>query len=140
MQKKKKLKLKRDGTVFLDETPVGYVRYELEKEYCKRNLLRDFKDEKNVVPALQKMRMPKNFIYIWINKLFVKKSKRSKGYGSEILELLEKKFKDYNLVISLSAGQLVKTTDMDKLLPFYEREGFKIISTDKHYFGFKVVK
>ena len=136
----KKLKLKRDGTVLEKTKEVGYIIYDVTKESDKAHILKSFATEKKVIESIKKIRFPKKFTFVWVNKFYVKLHKRGKGYGSDILQTLQEKFKDQKLVIGLSPGYLVKTTDIKRLLPFYKRQGFKLISTPTHHYGFKVVK
>lgn len=138
--KKLKLKLERDGKITEDNSQIGYVAYEVDKNYAKTRILNTFKDDDEIEDKLKTIRMPKEFTFVWINKIYVKQSKRGKGYGTKIIETIQRKFRKQKIVLGLSPGELVKTTDFKRLLPFYEKLGFKILVTDKHYYGFKIIK
>ena len=140
MKTKKKLKLERDGKITENDSQIGYVAYEVDKNYAKSKILDTFKDDDEVEDKLKTIRMPKEFTFIWINKIYVKQSKRGKGYGTKIIETIQRKYKNHKIVLGLSPGELVRTTNFKRLLPFYEKLGFKILVTDKHYYGFKTIK
>ena len=134
-----KLKLEKTGKILADESEVGYIEFEVDKGYSKKAILDYFKTYKSI-PQIKKIKMPKEFTFIWIAKIYVKQSSRGKGFGTKILKLMERKFPTKNLVMGLSPGYLVKTTNIKKLIPFYKRIGYKVIDGGDHYFGFKVVK
>lgn len=141
LKKSAKMKLLRNGKVTADESEVGYVVFETDKNQSKKDLIDFFgKEDSQFINVFRKLRMPKEFTLVWIDKFYIKQSQRSKGFGAKILRMLERKFKNHTLVIGLSPGQLVKTTNVDKLIPFYEGNGYKVISTKDHYYGFKVIK
>jgi GNAT superfamily N-acetyltransferase len=138
--KAKKLKLEKDGKITENDSQIGYVAYEVDRKHAKNGILNTFKDDDEIEDKLKTIRMPKEFTFVWINKIYVKQSKRGKGYGSKIIEAIQRKYKKNNVVLGLSPGELVKTTDFRRLLPFYKKLGFKILVTDKHYYGFKIIK
>ena len=138
--KAKKLKLERDGKITEDNSEIGYVAYEVDKKHVKNGILNTFKDDDEIEDKLKTIRMPKEFTFVWINKIYVKQSKRGKGYGTKIIEAIQRKYKKHTIVLGLSPGELVKTTDFKRLLPFYTKLGFKILVTDKHYYGFKIIR
>jgi GNAT superfamily N-acetyltransferase len=140
LKKSKKLKLFRNGEVFEDQTKVGYIIYDVEKDKLKKNIIDAFYDDPEAIAEIKKIRMPKKFVFIWISKLFVKQHKRGKGYGADILHALEKKFKDHTVVFGLSPGYLVPTTKIDKLFPFYKNQGYKVINSPLANYGFKIKK
>ena len=142
VKKKKaiKLKLERSGRVTVNESDVGYLVFETEKKRNKDHVLHCFREDVNAVTMMRKIRMPKEFTFVWVDKLYVKQSKRGKGYGAKILKALERKYKNHTIVLGLSPGEMVKTSDIRRLIPFYESLGFKIVTSDVHHYGFKVIK
>lgn len=139
--KKAKLKLEKNGTILADESEVGYIEFEVDKKKDKEFIINCFEKTDNELRGIVKqVRMPKEFTFIWVNKIYVKQSKRGKGFGSDILKLLEKRARQTNLVVGLSPGILVKTSNMNKLLPFYKNNGFKVFESKEHYYAFKVLK
>lgn len=139
--KKAKIKLEKTGKILADESEVGYVEFEVDKDKNKKHVINCFeKTDKEVKKLFSSVRMPKNFTFIWVNKIYVKQSKRGHGFGSEILKLLEKRYPTKNTVLGLSPGIMVKTSNIDKLIPFYRNHGFKILESKEHYYAFKVLK
>lgn len=139
MEKSKKLKLLKDGKVLVDESEVGYVVMEVDRNQTKKDVIDYFtKDDPKFAEVVSKLRFPKVFNFIWVSKLYVKQSQRGQGFGADILKKLRKKYKNLPLVIGLSPGYLVKTTDLSRLIPFYKKQGFKVVSTGKARYGFNV--
>lgn len=140
-QKIAKIKLEKNGKIKADESEVGYIEFEIEKKRSKRDIVKAFKKtDLEIQELLRQIRMPREFTFIWVDKIYVKQSKRGKGFGAKILKLLEKRHPANNVVLGLSPGQLVKTSNMNKLLPFYKKLGYKILESKNHYYGFKVLK
>jgi GNAT superfamily N-acetyltransferase len=139
VKSKSKIKLMRDGKVWVDESEVGYVVTEIDRNQTKQQILDYFsKDDPKFAELVSKLRFPKEFTFIWVSKLYVKQSQRSQGYGAKILKQLRQKFKNKNLVIGLSPGLLVKTTNLSRLLPFYKKQGFKLVDSGVAHYGFNV--
>lgn len=136
-----KLKLEKSGKILADESEVGYIEFDIDRKKNKKFIATCFeKEDKQLKELLRQVRMPKDFTFIWVDKIYVKQSKRGKGFGAKILKMLERRHPSSNLVLGLSPGQLVKTSNMDKLIPFYKKLGYKILSSNEHYYGFKVIK
>jgi GNAT superfamily N-acetyltransferase len=73
--------------------------------------------------------------YVLIDKIWIDPADRGKGKARELLRnaIKEIKQKHPDLEIKLSAsGELDKTTDLKKLVDFYEREGFSVDDQDSH--------
>ena len=136
-----KLKLEKNGKILADESEVGYIEFEIDKKKNKNFIVECFeKTDKELRDLVKQIRMPKQFTFIWINKIYVKQSKRGKGFGSKILKLMEKRHPNNNVVLGLSPGKLVKTSNVNKLIPFYRNCGFNVVESKEHYYAFKVMK
>jgi len=66
--------------------------------------------------------------YVRIDSLFVNAEDRGHGKGRELLREAIAEAKTYKMPIYIVAGMLGFDTDISRLVPFYESEGFTAIA------------
>jgi GNAT superfamily N-acetyltransferase len=67
--------------------------------------------------------------HVRIDYVVVAKKERGQGKGRELLRAAIAEAKTYNLPIYIVASQLEPETDIERLVAFYESEGFSVDGT-----------
>lgn len=112
----------------------------------KEEVIDYFSDEENsdkdpAVKYIKSLKLPKTFMYVWIQFIKLLPSQRGKGKGSEILNTIAMQYPPGTL-IALSAEEVSggkRGSSLDKLKKFYKQNGFTLIRSRDKVFGFRVV-
>lgn len=127
------------GRILLGNKEVGHL-FSYETKATKEEILSYFNNDNKIMAYLNSLDLPKRISYIWIDELFIKNAYRDRKYGTEALIVFMNAVKKPCL-ISLQPGELVKSSVFEKLVAFYKKMGFKLItSKDGTIYAFKFHK
>lgn len=66
--------------------------------------------------------------YVRIDYITVAEEERGHGKGRELLRAAVEEAKTYGLPIYIVASKLTEDTDLERLISFYEEEGFDVVA------------
>ena len=93
------------------------------------------------ISYIKSLKLPKTFMYVWIQFIKLLPQQRGKGKGSEILNTLAMNYPPGTLLAlsaeEVSSGKTGSSLDMVK--KFYKQNGFQLIRSQDKVFGFRVV-
>ncbi len=93
------------------------------------------------ISYIKSLKLPKTFMYVWIQFIKLLPQQRGKGKGSEILNTLAMNYPPGTLLAlsaeEVSSGKTASSLDMVK--KFYKQNGFTLIRSQDKVFGFRVV-
>lgn len=93
------------------------------------------------VQYLRTLKLPKTFMYVWIQFLKILPQQRGQGRGSEIINTLAMNYPPGTLM-ALSAEEVSSgktASSLSDLKRFYQQNGFTMIRSRGKTFGFRVV-
>lgn len=93
------------------------------------------------ISYIKSLKLPKTFMYVWIQFIKLLPQQRGKGKGSEILNTLAMNYPPGTLLAlsaeEVSSGKTASSLDMIK--KFYKQNGFTLVRSQGKVFGFRVV-
>ena len=102
-------------------------------------------DESNLkdpaVRYLKTLKLPKTFMYVWIQFIKILPQQRGQGRGSEIINTLAMNYAPGTLM-ALSAEEVSSgktASSLADLKRFYQQNGFTMVRSQGKTFGFRVV-
>jgi len=132
--------------VYEDGIKIADIEIDEMPNVTKDEVISYFEDEDNFKndPAtryLRGLKLPKTFMYVWIQFIKLLPKRRGQGKGSEIINTLAMQYPPGTL-LALSAEEVSggKTaSSLDMLKKFYKQNGFTLIKSRDKVFGFRVV-
>jgi GNAT superfamily N-acetyltransferase len=100
----------------------------------------DLSNHDPVISFLKQLKLPRTFMYVWIQFIRIVPGQRGQGKGSEILNTLALQYPKGTL-LALSAEEVSsgKTASSLRMLQkFYTDNGFKMIRSQGKTFGFRL--
>lgn len=93
------------------------------------------------VRYLRSLKLPKTFMYVWIQFIKVLPQQRGQGRGSEIINTLAMQYPPGTLM-ALSAEEVSSgktASSLADLKRFYQQNGFTMVRSQGKTFGFRVI-
>lgn len=133
--------------VYEDDVKIADIEIDEAPHVTKKEVISYFiHDEKDVkdnsvIKYLLSLKLPKTFMYVWLQYIKLLPTRRGQGKGSEIINTIAMQYPPGTL-IALSAEEITggKTaSSLAMLKKFYKQNGFKLIRSQGKVFGFRVV-
>lgn len=112
----------------------------------KEEVISYFEDERDserdpVIRYIRSLKLPKTFLYVWIQFIKILPKQRGQGKGSEIINTLAMQYPPGTLMAlsaeEVSTGKTASSLDMVK--KFYKQNGFTLVRSQGKVFGFRVI-
>ncbi len=101
----------------------------------------DEDDQDPAVRYIKSLKLPKTFMYVWLQFIKLLPGRRGQGKGSEIINTLAMQYPPGTLMAlsaeEVSGGKTASSLEM--LKRFYKQNGFVLVRSKGKVFGFRVV-
>lgn len=132
--------------VYEDDVKIADLEIDEMPEVTKEEVMSYFEDERDpktdpVMKYIKSLKLPKKFLYVWLQYIKLIPTRRGQGKGSEIINTLAMRYPPGTLM-ALSAEEVStgKTaSSLDKVKKFYKQNGFTLVRSDDKVFGFRVI-
>jgi len=132
--------------VYEDDVKIADLEIDEMPNVTKQEVMSYFEEDRSsqtdpVLKYISSLKLPKTFIYVWIQFIKLSPKQRGKGKGSEIINTLAMNYPPGTLM-ALSAEEVStgKTASSLALVKkFYKQNGFTLVHSQGKVFGFRVV-
>ena len=116
---------------------VGIVRIS-KTVTTKAQIRAEFSTSKQTLNNLKKFHLPPRFQFKWVEVLKIQEVSRGRGYGTQIFDWMKETHN--NTLIGLHPKEIAADYNIEMILRFYKKQGFKISRFDYEWYGFLYIK
>ena len=132
--------------VYEDDVKIADLEIDEMPNVTKEEVISYFEDERDperdpAIRYIRSLKLPKTFMYVWIQFIKLLPKQRGQGKGSEIINTIAMQYPPGTLM-ALSAEEVStgKTaSSLDKVKKFYKQNGFTLVRSQGKVFGFRVL-
>ena len=132
--------------VYEDDVKIADLDIDEMPNVTKEEVISYFEDERDTEtdPAtryIRSLKLPKTFMYVWIQFIKLLPKQRGKGKGSEIINTIAMQYPPGTL-LALSAEEVStgkSASSLELVKKFYKQNGFTLVRSQGKVFGFRVV-
>ena len=132
--------------VYEDDVKIADLDIDEMPNITKEEVISYFEDERDsqkdpAIRYIKSLKLPKKFLYVWIQLIKILPKQRGKGKGSEIINTLVMQYPPGTLMAlsaeEVSTGKTASSLDMVK--KFYKQNGFTLVRSQGKVFGFRLL-
>ena len=132
--------------VYEDDVKIADLDIDEMPNVTKEEVISYFEDERDserdpAIRYIKSLKLPKKFLYVWIQFIKILPKQRGQGKGSEIINTLAMQYPPGTLMAlsaeEVSTGKTASSLDMVK--KFYKQNGFTLVRSQGKVFGFRLL-